>query len=428
MNNSSLKIATQRSAETSFVSNREFPSFKAFYEAVLDTRRVSEHKDGPTFVPSFFRAPERNAENVIASSLIVFDVDQEPGDELVTIEEIEGALLDLNIEHGVYTSYSNNTDCQRFRIVMPLSRPVYPEEFLTVAAATLEQIDEFLEGRLLKVIDGCWREQSRCYYTFTVHPDRQYGSVSFYNEGQPLDVLDLKLAQASYGLDHQYSKNGKPREPGTGVGAPGRSMELNRILGGMFRSNSEDQIVQRILEVDQQNNPGCEYFRDPSYSRHRPRPGESTATAAMRACRQWVKSHLRWLQRKARSVDMQQVYRTAQSREPMPPHEALVRAKSLKQEKTKKGANTTVVEFEIVSGEHAGRHLWHRFYGTGSHPTAIKISSELLEKLEHAAQLPKGNFKEAVEKQAVVHARIKLNPGTNGFPAQNEIGNFFAAH
>lgn len=428
MNTQSLKIATQRSAETSFVSNREFASFKDFYSNVLDTKRVSEHKDGPTFVPSFFRAPERNAENVIASSLIVFDIDQEPGDELVTIEEVEDALIDLNLEHGIYTSYSNNTDCQRFRIVMPLSRPVYPYEFLSVAAATLEQLDEFLGGRLVKVIDGCWREQSRCYYTFTVHPDRQYGSVSFYNEGKPLDVLDLKLAQSTYGLDHQYAKNGKPREPGTGVGAPGRSMELNRILGGMFRSNTEDQIVQRILEVDQQNNPGCEYFRDTQYSRHRPRPGESTATAAVRACRQWVKSHLRWLQRKARSVDMQQVYRTAQSREPMPTHEALVRAKSLKQEKTKKGADTTILEFEIVSGEHAGRHIWHRFYGAGSHPTAIKISSELLEKLENAAQLQKGNFKEAVEKQAIVHARIKLNPGTNGFPAQNEIGNFFAAH
>lgn len=423
-----MKIATQKSASTSFVVNRDFESFKSFYELILDRKRVSVEKDGPTFVPSAFRAPERNAQNVTTTALIVFDVDQELGDDLVNMEEVEDALIDMGIEHAVYTSFSNNADVQRFRIVMPLSQPVYPAEFLPVAAAALERLDDFLQGRLLKVIDGCWRETSRCYYTFTVHPERQNGSISFYNYGQPLDVLELKMMQSTYGLDHQYSKNGKPREPGTGVGAPGRSMELNRILGGMFRSNTPEEITKRIFEVDRENNPGCEYFYDQSYSRHRPRPGESADRAAYRACEQWVKSHLSWLMRKVRGIDTTIVHRKAQSKEPMPTHEALVRVKALKDEKTKKGADTILAELEIMSGEHAGRHLWHRFYGQGSHPTAIKISSELLEKLETSAQLPKGKFRDAVEKEVILHARIKYKPGTNGFPAQNEIGTFFPAN
>lgn len=422
-----MKIATQKSANTSFVSNREFQSFKAFYDEILDRKRISAEKDGPTFVPSIFRAPERNANNVVATSLIVFDVDQELGDDLVNMDEVTDALYDMDIEHAIYTSYSNDMDVQRYRIVMPLSQPVYPAEFLSVAAAALERLDDFLDGRLLKVIDGCWRETSRCYYTFTSHPERQHGAISFYKEGKPLDVLELKMMQSMYGLDHVYSKNGKPREPGTGVGAPGRSMELNRILGGMFRSNTPEQITQRIFEVDRENNPGCEYFYDQSYSRHRPRPGESADRAAYRACSQWVKSHLNWLMRKVRVIDTTIVNRKAQSKEPMPTHEAMVRVKNMKDQKTKSGADTILAEIEVMSGEHAGRHLWHRFYGQGSHPTAIKISSELLEKLEKSAQLPKGKFRDAVEKEVILHARIKLKPGTNGFPAQNEIGTFFPA-
>lgn len=421
-----MKIATQNTASTSLVSNREFESFKAFYDQILESKRVSVEKDGPTFVPSNFRVAERNANNVITTSLIVFDVDQESGDNLVTMEEVNDALFDMKIEHAIYTSYSNNTDIQRFRIVMPLSQPVYPTEFLPVAAAALERLDDFLGGRLLKVIDGCWRETSRCYYTFTSHPDRQNGAISLYQEGTPLDVLELKMSQSSYGLDHVYSKNGKPREPGTGVGAPGRSMELNRILGGMFLSSTPEQITQRIFEVDRENNPGCEYFYDQSYSRHRPRPGESAECAAHRACQQWVKSHLNWLRRKARGIDTTIINRAAKSKAPMPAHEALITLKNFTPGKTKSGGETALAEFIIVSGEHAGRHVWHRFYGTGNHPKAIKISEEMLSKLKTAADLPSAKFGDVLKaKNVIVHARIKLNTGTNGFPDQNEIGTFF---
>ncbi|MEW9857778.1 hypothetical protein [Pseudomonas putida] len=421
----SIKFATQATAETRYVQNCVAPSFRDFYTNILEPQRISENKDGQTFTPSFFRAPERNIDNVIATSMIIFDIDQKPVDDKVSLEEVEDALIDMNLEHAVYTSYSNAAECPRFRIVMPLDRAVSQDEFLPVSAAALEALDEFLDGRLLKVIDGCWRETSRCYYTFTTHPDRRNGAISFYNPGQPLNALELKMARSSYGIDADYAKTSKPRTPGTAAGAQGRSMELNRILGGMFRSNTEAQIVDKILLVDQEQNPGNEYFRDQNYARHRPRPGESADAAALRACKAWVKSHLNWLRRKARGIDTTIVHRTAQSREPMPTHEALIRLKNLQQGKTKAGGDTALAEFEIVSGEHAGRHVWHRFYGQGNHPTAIKISNEMLEKLKTAAKLPSTAFGDVLKaKGVIVRARIKHKPGTNGFPAQNEIGTF----
>lgn len=426
MTTRAIKFATQNTAETRYVQNREAQSFRQFYNHLLLNQRMSDLKDGPTFTPSFFRAPERNMENVIATSMVIFDVDQKPEDDLVSLEEVEDALIDLGLEHAVYTSYSNSAECPRFRIVLPLDRAIYPDEFLTVSAAALEALDEFLDGRLLKVIDGCWRETARCYYTFTTHPERRKGAISFYNPGEPLNVLDLKLAQSSYGIDAQYSKTIKPRTPGTAVGAAGRSFELNRILGGLFRSANEDQIVQKILEVDQEQNHGNEYFLDQSYARHKPRPGESKDAAALRACRSWVRSHLNWLRRKAKGIDTTVVNRKAQSKEPMPTHEAMIKLKDFKPGKTKAGGDTALAEFEIVSGEHAGRHVWHRFYGDGNHPMATIISNEMLEKFKTAASLPSAQFSDVLKaKDVIVHARIKLKPGTMGFPAQNEIGTFF---
>lgn len=426
MSTTAIKFATQNTAETRHVQNREAQSFRQFYSHFLLNQRISDLKDGPTFTPSFFRAPERNMENVIATSMVIFDVDQKPADDLVSLEELEDALIDLNWEHCIYTSYSNTAECPRFRIVLPLDRPAHPEEFLAISAAALEQLDDFLDGRLLKVIDGCWRETARCYYTFTTHPDRQSGAISFYNPGKPLDALELKLAQSSYGIDTEYTKTQKARAPGTAVGAQGRSMELNRLLGGMFRSFSEEQIVQKIFSADSEMNAGNEYFSDPQYARHKPRPGESQNAAALRACRSWVKSHLNWLRRKAKGIDTTIVNRQAQSKAPMPTHDALIKLKDFKQGKTKAGGETALAEFEIVSGEHAGRHVWHRFYSQGNHPTAIKISNEMLEKLKTAAKLPSTAFGDVLKaKDLIVHARIKLKAGTNGFADQNEIGTFF---
>lgn len=426
MTTRAIKFATQNTAETRYVQNREAQSFRQFYNHFLLNQRISDLKDGPTFTPSFFRAPERNMENVIATSMVIFDVDQKPTDDLVSLEELEDALIDLNWEHCIYTSYSNTAECPRFRIVLPLDRPAHPEEFLAVSAAALEQLDDFLDGRLLKVIDGCWRETARCYYTFTTHPERKVGAISFYNPGNPLDALELKLAQSTYGIDAEYTKTQKARAPGTAVGAQGRSMELNRLMGGMFRSFNEEQIAQRIFAADSEMNPGCEYFRDQSYARHKPRPGEAKDAAALRACRSWVKSHLNWLRRKAKGIDTTIINREAQSKAPMPTHEAMIRLKDFKPGKTKAGGETALAEFEIVSGEHAGRHVWHRFYGEGNHPIAIKISDEMLEKLKTAVSLPSADFTDVLKaKGVIVHARIKLKAGTGGFPDQNEIGTFF---
>ncbi len=50
----------------------------------------------------------------------------------------------------------------------------------------------------------------------------------------------------------------------------------------------------------------------------------------------------------------------------------------------------------------------------------------MLEKLKTAAKLPSTKFTDVLKaKDVIVHARIKLKAGANGFADQNEIGTFF---
>ena len=424
----SIKYATQKTAETNRVTSGEVDSFLTLYQQYFERPVVlAEKTDARTFVPATFRIPTRNDSNVISSSLIIFDIDQELGEgydnDMITLEEAEDALLDLNLEHFIYTSHSHTLQAPRFRIVIAVSRPYLPVEHNSIRAAMLESLDEFLGGRLLKVIDPCWRTLSQCYYVYTTHPDRHSHAISFYNPGRPADVDELKLHQSQYGLEAQY-KPGAAR-PATGnTGARGRSYELNRIVGGMITSSTEAEIAARLYEYDNTQHAGNEYFRDMQYPRNRPRPGESSDAAAWRSCQIFTKSHINSLKRKFRKqIDTTIVVKKAQSTEPMPTHDAMIRFRSFNSRPTNSGGESVLLELQVMSGEHAGRHFWHRLYGNGNHEVAIKISNSIIQKISRATQTPMESLKDIIKAEGkTVKARIKLKPGTGGYKPQNEIG------
>ncbi|WP_372029854.1 hypothetical protein [Pseudomonas kurunegalensis] len=423
-----IKYATQSTASTNFVNFKEATSFKSLFETHFETPLVLVDKSrASTFIPASFRVPTRNDESIQSSSLVIFDVDQKLGlgydDDMIALEEAEDALLDLGLEHFIYTSHSHTLEAPRFRIVISASRSFHPAEHNTICAAILEHLDEFLGGRLLKVIDPCWKVPSQCYYVYTAHPDRKQFAISFYNPGAPADIDEYKLHQSTYGIETEY-KPGAARQATGQTGARGRSYELNRIVGGMITSSTEDEIAKRLFEIDNTLHAGNEYFRDPQYPRNRPRAGETSEAAAWRSCQLFTKSHINSLKRKTRKpIDTAIIDKKADSKEPMPTHDAMIKIRSARVGKTKAGAETVLMELQVMSGEHAGRHLWHRLYGTGSHATAIKISDSIKSKIARATKLEIPTISDITKACDIpMLARIKHKPGTNGFPDQNEIG------
>lgn len=423
-----INYSTQSWASTNTLTSSKVSNLHELFEKSFEYPLVLADKErAQTFVPAYFRIPVRHAENVINSTLIVFDVDQKLGegydDDMIQLEEVEDALIDLCLEHIIYTSHSHTLKAPRFRVVIEPSRPVFPEEHDTIYAAILEQIDEFLGGRMIRALDPCWKSLSHCFYVYTAHPDRKQFATSFYNPGSPADVDDYKLHMSSYGLDVEY-KPRAPRKASGGTGARGRSYQLNRIVGGMITSSTTEEIAQRLFEYDNTAHAGDEYFRDRQYTRNRPLPGESSEAAAWRSCKIFAKSHINSLKRKFRKQDDIKIVETkAQSRDPMPTHDAMIKIRSVKSQVTKKGGQSALVELQVMSGEHAGRHFWHRFYGEGNHPTAIKISKSIQDKIAKSTKTEIQNITDLTKaKDHIILARIKQNPGTNGYPAQNEIG------
>ncbi|MGR6496921.1 hypothetical protein IYR97_07940 [Pseudomonas fulva] len=423
-----INYSTQSWASTNTLTSSRASNLQELFEKSFASPLVLADKErAQTFVPANFRFPVRKAENVINSTLVVFDIDQKLGegydDDMIQMEEVEDALIDLCLEHVVYTSHSHAPEAPRFRIILKPSRPVFPEEHDTIYAAILEQIDEFLGGRMIRALDPCWKSLSHCFYVYTAHPDRKQFATSFYNPGNPADVDDYKLHMSSYGLDLAY-KPGPARKASGGTGARGRSYQLNRIVGGMITSSTEEEIARRLFEYDNTEHAGDEYFRDRQYTRNRPLPGETQEAAAWRSCKTFARSHINSLKRKFRKQeDIKIVEAKAQSREPMPTHDAMIKFRSIKSQVTKKGGQSALVELQVMSGDHAGRHFWHRFYGDGCHPTAIKISKSIQDKVAKATKTDMQQLKDLIKAEGhVVLARIKQNPGTNGYPAQNEIG------
>jgi hypothetical protein len=176
--------------------------------------------------------------------------------------------------------------------------------------------------------------------------------------------------------------------------------------------------------VDNIDHAGNEYFRDMQYPRNRPRPGESQEAAAWRSCQIFAKSHINSLKRKFRKQgDIKIVNKKADSTEAMPTHDAMIKFRSFNSKPTKTGGETILMELQVMSGEHAGRHFWHRVYGSGNSEMAIKISNSVISKISKATSTPMENIKDLIKAEGkIVSARIKHKPGTNGFKAQNEIG------
>ncbi|NMY53293.1 hypothetical protein [Pseudomonas sp. WS 5011] len=420
-----FKYAIQRTAHTVEVINRQADNFYSFFETELADMRVSPEKVGKTFIPGAFRLPSRTADNVSEMHIAVFDIDQKPEDDIITLEEIEDVAIDMGLEHAVYTSYSNTPECPRFRLLIPFSRPVYPEEYPFIMSALVEDFDEFLDGRFSKVLDRCWKnELSRCYYTFTVHPDRLNGAISFFNPGNTLDVDETKIRQSTYGQDIEYASTSKARKSGTFIGAVGRSYELTRLLGAMFRGSTEEEIFQRLIDFDAKENAGDEYFRDTQYNKHKPKPGENLEQARIRSARSFVKTHISWLRRKVKS-DFKIINKPGKNVGAVAQHDAVIQI--YKAENIEKaGKETTKLSCKIISGEHAGAIFWHTLFGTGYSDQAIQVSQDLADRAKKASKQEINSIKDMIKLSGkIVKARIKYKPGTNGFPAQNEIGNIY---
>ncbi len=92
-------------------------------------------KDGPSFVGGLIRGGRRKKENIDTRSLITLDADFADDGFLFTCELVLGGTT-----YAVYSTHSHRPHKPKYRLIVPCSRPVSPDEYAAVSRKLADQI------------------------------------------------------------------------------------------------------------------------------------------------------------------------------------------------------------------------------------------------------------------------------------------------
>jgi hypothetical protein len=175
---------------------RKLADWGVFFEKVLlfgaEKRADIPKEKLPAWSPAVFTDDKRAKHNVENVTALVLDYDNTwieladgkaikqriPEEELVTIERAVAAWKGCMLL--VHTSSSHTSEWPRFRVVVPFSRPVTPDEYTII----WEWAAEHLEDRG-QAIDGACKDPSRLWFLPARRSDN-YEAVLI--DGQHLDV------------------------------------------------------------------------------------------------------------------------------------------------------------------------------------------------------------------------------------------------
>lgn len=113
-----IKIALGKSAKSNLITNREVSVQGFFKELKAPTIRVK--KDGPYFVMAEFSDDKRRASNLVAYHGATVDLD----DTDLSLRDIKRIVRGQ--VHAIYTTHSHVLKGNRYRVVLPYSKPVKP--------------------------------------------------------------------------------------------------------------------------------------------------------------------------------------------------------------------------------------------------------------------------------------------------------------
>lgn len=193
----SITIATGKSKKETHWKNKNM-LYSALVEKLSNTTRTPETyaefkkmpkterdriKDVGGFVGGSLKNGRRKAENVANRTLLTLDLDYVNGDIWSSVE------LLYDFACVMYSTHTHAPDNQRLRLVIPLSRPVLPDEYQAIARLVADDlgIDQF---------DDTTYEPSRLMYWPSTSSDGEY---IFKVQDEPWLNPDDVLARYTFG-------------------------------------------------------------------------------------------------------------------------------------------------------------------------------------------------------------------------------------
>ena len=117
----------------------------------------------------------RRGSTIADRCLVTLDIDYGQSD---TIDVVSRALTGKHIEWALYSTHSHAPEAPRYRLVIPLTRTVSPEEYIPLSRMLADTID-------IELFDDSTYEPSRLMYWPSASKDGEYVYRS--GEGEPCD-------------------------------------------------------------------------------------------------------------------------------------------------------------------------------------------------------------------------------------------------
>jgi predicted P-loop ATPase len=162
-------------------------SCKKTAESVSDYKLMSRTQKGKVkdiggFVGGTIDGGRRKGTSIVARSLVTLDIDYGQAD---TPDIIADVLY--GTAWCLYSTHSHTPDSPRYRLIIPLSREVTPDEYIPIARRLADNID-------IDIFDSSTYEPSRLMYWPSCPRDGEY--VYLTGAGEPADVEEIL---SSYG-------------------------------------------------------------------------------------------------------------------------------------------------------------------------------------------------------------------------------------
>jgi RecA-family ATPase len=191
------------------------------------------------------REQRRANKNVESISALVLDIDKAQG---FKFEQIYESLK--KYQCVIHTTYSNSVDRLSLRVIVFLTRPIFPHEYLEVWKAFI-----FFSG-LQGLVDESCKDLSRAYYSPSYSPENRDLARCFTMLGQPVNPEHFNnkrplsaLAKSFCGTTYQDTKDNSD----VGLVAPGgRNTTLYKLSAGWFSGGlTTDQVVEKAHQWNQ---------------------------------------------------------------------------------------------------------------------------------------------------------------------------------
>ena len=219
-------------------------------ESVADYKAMSRQQKGKVkdtggFVGGAIDGGRRKADSMVSRSLLTLDIDYGQAD---TPEVIADTLYDT--AWCLYSTHSHTPETPRFRLVIPLSREVTPEEYIPIARRIADQID-------IDIFDSSTYEPCRLMYWPSCPRDGEYvyreGSGAPVNADEildsygdsrniaewPMDRRTVRIAQGAGGAKQEDPLE-KPGAIGAFCRCYGISEAISAFLSDVYAPTAHD--------------------------------------------------------------------------------------------------------------------------------------------------------------------------------------------